>query len=263
MSILEHQPEPERSGRGGLVILIGLLLVAGGIAAYLWMPGLSESTPERAATDPPRRAVAPAPEPVPEPEPSTPEPEPEPDPTPLADPEPVPAAPDPVALPLLRVTSDVAGASVFLNREFLGTTPLESSDVPTGMHRLNVSAEGHEGFARDVELGSELVSVDVRFLQIRLDTRVTVIHKHRFGSCQGILRADLDGIHYETSDDDAFSLPLSQIEEHEVDYLEHTLTVKERDGRTYNFTDEQETADALFVFHREVEQIRDRLAARR
>ena len=259
MSILEHQPEPETSGRGGLVVLIGLLLVAGGIAAYLWMPELSEPTPERAAADPPRRAAAPPPEPVPEPEPSAPEPEP----TRLADSDPVPAAPDPIALPLLRVTSDVAGASVFLNREFLGTTPFETTDVPEGMHRLNVSAEGHDGFVQNVELGPELVSIDVRFLEIRLDTFVTVIHKHRFGSCQGILRADLNGIHYETTDDDAFSLPLSNIEEHEFDYLGHTLTVKERDGRTYNFTDEQETADALFVFHREVEQARDRLSAGR
>ena len=36
--------------------------------------------------------------------------------------------------------------------------------------------------------------------------------------------------------------------------------MKGRGGRTYNFTDEQETADALFVFHRDVEQARNRLA---
>ena len=36
--------------------------------------------------------------------------------------------------------------------------------------------------------------------------------------------------------------------------------MKRRGGRTYNFTDEQDTADALFVFHRDVERARDRLA---
>ena len=46
---------------------------------------------------------------------------------------------------------------------------------------------------------------------------------------------------------------------HELDYLEHTLTIKKRDGRTYNFTDDQDTADALFSFHREVEQARQRM----
>ena len=33
-----------------------------------------------------------------------------------------------------------------------------------------------------------------------------------------------------------------------------------RGGRTYNFTDHESNADALFVFHREVEQARERLA---
>ena len=86
-----------------------------------------------------------------------------------------------------------------------------------------------------------------------------VTHKHRFGDCKGILHADLGGIRYETDDDDAFSLSFDAIEIHELDYLEHTLTIKKRDGRTYNFTDDQDTADALFSFHREVEQARQRM----
>jgi len=162
--------------------------------------------------------------------------------------------------PLLVVSSDVPGASVFLNRRFLGTTPFEAIELEPGRHRLNVSAEGYEGFARDVEIGDEPVSVDVRFRQVRLDARVAVVHRHRFGSCSGMLRADLAGLHYETDGDDAFSIPFAELEVHAVDYLEHTLTVKRRGGRTYNFTDEQDTADALFVFHRDVERARDRLA---
>ena len=169
---------------------------------------------------------------------------------------PSPASPEPV----LRVASDVPGASVFLDRAYLGTTPFETTDVPPGRHRLNVSADGHDGFASDIEIGDEPVVIDVRFLEIRLDASVAVVHKHRFGSCEGVLHANLAGIHYETTDDDAFSITLQEIDRHEIDYLEHTLTLRRREGRTYNFTDDQDTADALFVFHRDVEQARKRLA---
>ena len=257
MSLLEHQGEPqeEEPSRVGRAVLIGLIVIGCGVAAYYSMPPAEAPAPVTAAADPP-----PAPRPAPEPEPA---PEPVPSP-PVAEPEPAPVAetappPAPVQ-PVLRVASDVPGASVFLDRKYLGTTPLDTADVPPGPHRLNVSAEGHAGFARDIEIGDELVAIDVRFLEIRLDASVAVVHKHRFGSCEGILRADLEGVHYETPDDDAFSIPLAEIELHEIDYLEHTLTLKRHEGRTYNFTDEQDTADALFVFHRDVEQTREQLA---
>ena len=122
-----------------------------------------------------------------------------------------------------------------------------------------MSAEGYEGFVETVDIGDDLVSLDIRFREVRLDVSVPVTHKHRFGDCKGILHADLGGIRYETDDDDAFSLSFDAIEIHELDYLEHTLTIKKRDGRTYNFTDDQDTADALFSFHREVEQARQRM----
>ena len=265
MSLL-HEPETEAPSRKGRFVLIALLAVAGGAGYYLWtsppdwlpeLPSfLGESAPAERAADPPRRAPR---------EPAA------------HSPSPLPTRagagagaagarggtappPSPRLEPLLVVSSDVPGASVFLNRRFLGTTPFEAVELEPGRHRLNVSAEGYEGFARDIEIGDEPVSVDVRFRQVRLDARVEVVHRHRFGSCSGTLRADLAGLHYETDGDDAFSIPFAELEEHAVDYLEHTLTVKRRGGRTYNFTDEQETADALFVFHRDVEQARDRLA---
>ena len=267
MSLL-HELETEAPSRKGRFLLIGLLAIAAGGGYYLWtsppdwlpeLPTLFEESAPATAADPPRRR-APR-EPAPEPEPVLAEAAPEPV---LAEaaPEPEPAPPPPASRlePLLVVSSDVPGASVFLNRRFLGTTPFEAVELEPGRHRLNVSAEGYEGFARDIELGDEPVSVDVRFRQVRLDARVEVVHRHRFGSCSGTLRADLAGLHYETDGDDAFSIPFAELEEHAVDYLEHTLTVKRGGGRTYNFTDEQETADALFVFHRDVEQARDRLA---
>ena len=263
MPLLEHTSEEEEPSRAGRFVLIGLIVVGCGVAAYLSMPPEEAATPVTAAADPPPPARRPAPTPAPEPEPAAPPPAAEPAPEP--EPEPVTEAPPPPTPtpPVLRVASDVPGASVFLDRKFLGTTPFETAEVPPGPHRLNVSAEGHEGFARDIEIGAELVSIDVRFLDVGLDASVAVVHKHRFGSCEGMLRADLDGLRYETTDDDAFSIPLAEIEQFDIDYLEHTLTLRHREGRTYNFTDEQDTADALFVFHRDVEQARERLASGR
>ena len=224
------------------------------------MPPVEEPTPVAAPAAPPRSS-RPAPEPDPEPVPPPPATEPEPEVVAETVTETTATLPPPAPLePILRVASDVPGASVFLDRTYMGTTPFETTEVPPGPYRLNVTVDGHAGFARDIEIGDELVVVDVRFLDIRLDTSVEVVHKHRFGSCEGVLRADLDGIHYETSDGDAFSILFAEIELHEMDYLEHTLTLKRRDGRTYNFTDERDTADPLFVFHREVEQARQRLA---
>ena len=59
----------------------------------------------------------------------------------------------------------------------------------------------------------------------------------------------------------AFEVTLEAMEEFTIDYLEHNLRIKIREGRTYNFTDEQDNADALLVFHREVENARRRLAS--
>jgi hypothetical protein len=262
MSLLEHQTEgvAEEGSRASRFVVLALLVAGCGVAAYLWMPWGADPAPVAAAD--PLAVARPAP-PAPEPEPELEAPRPE----PVAEPEPAPEeevvseveASETAVAPLLRVDSDVPGASVFLDRKYLGTTPFETGDVSPGPHRVNVSAEGYEGFIESIEIGDELVSIDVRFLDIRLDASVPVVHKHRFGDCRGVLRADLGGIHYETDDDDAFSLSFSELELHELDYLEHTLTIRERDGRTYNFTDEAETADALFTFHRDVEQARERL----
>ena len=264
MSLLERQPEApeeEAPSRTGRFLLIGLIVIGGGVAAYFSIaPPVEEPAPVAAApAAPPVRAPSPTPSPAPDP-----------DPEPAALPAVRKAAPDVVTEPappptrlepILRVASDVPGASVFLDRRYAGTTPFETTELPRGPHRLNVSVDGHDGFARDIDIGDEPIVIDVRFLEIRLDASVAVTHTHRFGSCEGVLRATLEGIHYETTDDDAFSIPLEEIERHEMDYLEHTLTLKRREGRTYNFTDDEDTADPLFVFHREVEQARERLAA--
>ena len=267
MSLLDHQLEPEepRSSVAVRFTLVGLFLIGCGVATYFLMSPAEERAPTGIATAPPPRTTARGPEPdaEPAPEPTTPETEPDLATEPNPEPEPAvavePTVPESRLDPLLRVAADVTGAYVFIDRQFVGTTPFATSEVRLGPHRVNVSAEGHEGFAQNIDVGDDPIVIDVRFLEIRLNASVLVTHKHRFGSCVGTLRADTNGIHYETNDDDAFSLPFSQIERHEIDYLEHTLTVKQLEGRTYNFTDEQDTADALFTFHRSVEQARERL----
>ena len=52
----------------------------------------------------------------------------------------------------------------------------------------------------------------------------------------------------------------AQAEQFAVDYLQKNLRVKQKGGKTWNFTDKNDNADALFVFHREVEAARKKLA---
>src|SRR4030095_2432225 len=69
------------------------------------------------------------------------------------------------------------------------------------------------------------------------------------------------GISYVTSNKgDAFALSFGQMETFAVDYMEKNLRVKQKGGRTWNFTDKAANADALFVFHREVDTARKKLA---
>jgi hypothetical protein len=155
---------------------------------------------------------------------------------------------------VLRVESDVPGASVFVDRRYLGTTPLETRDVGPGEHQITVSAEGHDMYADTFAMTSESRDIMVRFKEVRLDEAVPVVHKHRIGSCSGRLVATLAGLRYESSDrKDGFSVPFSGISEFRVDYLQKNLRVKLKSGRTYNFTEPSGNADALYVFHQKVE----------
>ena len=261
MPLLDGHEEPPSAKRRWPYWLIGLALAAG--AAYVLVPRF-QAPPQDAERAAPVEAPPPAPpaEPeavvaeAPEPEPAAPEPEPE----IIVAPE--PAAPEPPPPPsiVLRVTSDIDGADVFIDRVHVGKTPFESHAVEPGRRRINVTATGYESHAEDVEITADLTSVTASFREIRLHERIPVVHRHRFGDCEGELVATTAGISYRTDDDDAFEAGLDALEEFAVDYLEHNLRIKLRGGRTYNFTDRQENADALFVFHREVEEARERLA---
>jgi hypothetical protein len=156
-----------------------------------------------------------------------------------------------------RIESDVPEASVFIDREFVGITPLVISGLAAGTHRLNVSKEGYEMYAETLEIGASPEDIMVRFKELRLDLRIEVVHRHTFGSCQGVLQASLDGLRYEPeSGDHGFVVALDQLERFEVDYLKKNLRIKPRGGKTYNFTDRTANADALFSFHRDVERAR-------
>ena len=161
----------------------------------------------------------------------------------------------------LNVSADVPGAQVFLDRTFIGAAPVTIPNVPPGPHRLNVSAEGFDGVVRDLDVQPGPADVNVRLREVLLNVSAKVIHKHRVGSCSGQLSATPQGIRYETTDrDDAFSVPLDALETFEVDYLNKAMRLKLRGGKTFNFTDPEGNADRLFVFHRDVEKARARLA---
>ena len=160
----------------------------------------------------------------------------------------------------LRIVSDVPGAQVFLDRQFIGATPVTANDLKPGTYQLNVSAQGFGSHVESVEIAAGSREVSVNFRTVRLDAALDVIHKHRMGSCRGRLIATPTGLRYDTSDkDDVFTAALTDIETFQVDYLNKNLRIQPRRGKRYDFTDPDGNADRLFVFHRDVEQARDRL----
>ena len=185
---------------------------------------------------------------------------------PTAAPAPPPAVPAGVELVpdagTLRIDADVPNAQVFLDRQFIGTAPVTAANVKPGSHQLNVSAEGFEGIARAIDVEPGTKELTIRFREVKLDARIAVVHKHRIGSCKGELVATPQGLQYTTDDkDDRFMVAFADLEQFQVDYQEKNLKVKVRRGKQYNFTDPDGNADHLFVFHRDVDKARQRLAS--
>ena len=162
----------------------------------------------------------------------------------------------------LRLESDVPGAAVFIDRQFVGNTPLTLDAIEPGTKRVQLTATGFDSIQRTIEIKPGPNTITLRIKEVTLSARTAVVHKHRFGSCEGTLRATLDGLQYVTANkEDAFTLPYSQVETFAVDYLDKNLRVKQRGGKTWNFTDrDADNADRLFVFHRDVQAARDKLA---
>jgi hypothetical protein len=241
------------------IFLVVIILASGGIGIFL----ISRPKPQ------PRPApVAAAPAPIVTPPAATPAPIEAPRPTRrAAAPSPVaapPAAsgevPQPADLVTLRIDSDVPGAQVFIDRQFVGAAPVTTSEVKPGTHQINVSAPGYDGYAQSIDVSPGPRDIMVRFKEVRLDMKAEVVHKHGIGSCRGTLVATAQGLRYDTTNkSDAFAVPLANLEVLQIDYLEKNLKVKIKGGKQYNFTDPEGNADHLFVFQRDVDKARQRL----
>jgi hypothetical protein len=171
----------------------------------------------------------------------------------------VPEAP-PANVGVLRIDADVAGAQVFLDRVFLGPAPVTAQNVTPGSHHLNVSAPGYESVSDSIDVAAGPRDVTVKLREVRLNTQIDVVHKHRIGSCKGRLIATPQGLRYETSDkNDGFSAPLLDLDGFEVDYMQKNLKIQIKKGKKFDFTDPEGNADRLFVFHRDVDKARERL----
>jgi hypothetical protein len=91
----------------------------------------------------------------------------------------------------------------------------------------------------------------------RIDARLLVLHKHRFGDCQGTLRAVPGSLTYATDHkEDAFRLAFADVEALELDADKKNLRIRRRGGKTWNFTTRDETGTALTTFHKEAARLR-------
>ncbi len=254
------------SGDVKLTVAALLVIVLLGSVFYVLRRDRSIAEPPGTALATPPPAPAPAAGPTPTPAPSSTNAAPA-APARTAPRKVEPAAPEPAppaapALATLVLETDVPGASVFVNREYVGTTPLRLDRLEPGSKQLKLTADGYDGIERSVDLVAGENPLTLRFREVRLDKRMGVSHKHAMGGCEGTLVATVDGLRYETANkNDAFSLPYAQVETFVVDYLDKNLRVKQKGGKTWNFTDRNAAnADALFVFHRDVEAARKKLA---
>jgi hypothetical protein len=240
------------------IFLVVIIVVGGGIAVFLISRPKPEPAPApvSAAPAPTGAPPAPAPAPVDTPRPTRRAAAP---PAAAAPPPPI-EAPPPADLVTLHIDSDVPGAQVFIDRQFVGAAPVTTSEVKPGSHQINVSAPGYDQYAQSIEVSPGPRDLMVRFKEVKLDARVEVIHKHGIGSCRGTLIATPQGLRYDTTNKgDAFTVPLANLEAFQIDYLEKNLKVKVKGGKQYNFTDPEGNADHLFVFQRDVDKARQRL----
>ncbi len=257
MTLLE-EPEP-RSPSSRVVVYAVLLFVAAAIGIAVWKlsapsaPAVQEQRSPVAAEK--KRVAAPPPAPkAPDPTEAESARAARPRPAP-----PKPAAPPPPTTGSVQFESDVSGASVFVDREYKGATPLTVEGIAPGTHKINLSADGYDGFADTLDVVAGPNAVMVKFREVKLNESIAVTHKHTLGSCKGQLAADTSGIRFESEKkDDSFVVAFAKVETFEVDYLKRNLRLKVRGGRTYNFTNDN--ADTLFVFHKNVQAARAKLA---
>lgn len=180
-----------------------------------------------------------------------------------AAPERTPATPPVVAPPAapttgtVRIDSDVPGADVFMDRVYLGAAPATATGVAPGAHQFKVTAPGFDSVTETIDVTPGPRDVTISLKAIRLNASLIVTHKHRFGSCQGTLTANAEGLRYATDNkDDGFSTPLSGLKTIAVDYLAKTMKIELASGKSYTFTTTDGSADPLVIFQRDVEKAR-------
>jgi hypothetical protein len=243
-----------------VVLVFVFLLVATGIGFYVMSRPKPAPVRTPVATAPAPVAV---PRPAPAPAPAVEAPRPArraAAPAPAAAPPPADAPAPPPDLVTLHVDSDVPGAQVFVDRQFIGAAPVTTTEVKPGTHQINVSAPGYDQYAQSIDVTPGPRDLMIRFKEVKLDAKAEVVHKHGIGSCRGTLIATPQGLRYDTTNKgDAFMVPLANLEVFQVDYLEKNLKVKIKGGKQYNFTDSMGNADTLFVFQRDVDKARQRL----
>jgi hypothetical protein len=69
------------------------------------------------------------------------------------------AAPDTATL---RITCDVPGAMVFIDRKYLGNAPVTARGLTPGPHRLNVAKEGYDGIAEQIDVAAGSRTIHLR-----------------------------------------------------------------------------------------------------
>lgn len=269
VSVFKESPGAQVRTPIAIGVILALVIVLSAVYYYGRSPapvGPREAEVTAPPAPPPPAAEKPATPAAPATPPPTPAPTPAPSPArKTSRPAPVAEKPaSPGAAPTratLTIESDVAGASVFVDRQFVGTAPLTLENVAPGAKQISLSADGYDGVSRSVDVDAGVQTVALRFKEVRLDKRIAVTHKHGVGACAGELVATVDGLRYVTTNaKDAGTIPFPALEQFLVDYLDKNLRVKQRGGRTWNFTDANANADALFVFHRDVELARKKLA---
>ena len=181
--------------RSIVVLVFVVLLVATGIGFYV----MSRPTPAPVRT-PVATAPAPVavPRPAPAPAPAVEAPRPArraEAPAPAAAPPPPAEAPAPPPdLVTLHVDSDIPGAQVFVDRQFVGAAPVTTTEVKPGTHQINVSAPGYDQYAQSIDITPGPRDLMIRFKEVKLDMKAEVVHKHGIGSCRGTLIATPQGL---------------------------------------------------------------------
>lgn len=139
-------PVAQTRAGGGSLKLLGLIAVAVALLVLI-VGGLFFIVPKLTHKETP--APAPAPQPI------------RVEPKPVQPPPPVAPTPQAPVSGKLTVTSEPVGATVFIDEQEKGITPLEVPDLPFGKHIVKVTMKGFQDNQQEVELSEQTVEVPV------------------------------------------------------------------------------------------------------